>query len=60
MFGGFYTMGGGHFWEDVFFYQKWRIQRNYISKKCRLLDNWDISRFEGSFEECRKSFIQYI
>lgn len=56
----FYTFGGGHFWEDVFFYQKWRIQRNYVSKKCRLLDNWDISRFEGSFEECRKAFIKYI
>lgn len=56
----FYTMGGGHFWEDVFFYQKWRIQRNYITKKCRLLDNWDIRRFEGSFEECRKTFVKYI
>lgn len=60
MLDGFYTMGGGHFWEDVFFYQKWRIQRNYVSKKCRLLDNWDISRFEGSFEECRQAFIQFI
>lgn len=56
----FYTMGGGHFWEDVFFYQKWRIQRNYITKKCRLLDNWDIRRHEGSFEECRQAFIKYI
>ena len=56
----FYTMGGGHFWEDVFFYQKWRIQRNYITKRCRLLDNWDIRRHEGTFEECRKAFIKYI
>lgn len=56
----FYTMGGGHFWEDVFFYQKWRIQRNYITKKCRLLDNWDIRRHEGSFEDCRKAFVKYI
>lgn len=60
MLDGFYTMGGGHFWEDVFFYQKWRIQRNYVSKKCRLLDNWDINRFEGSFEECRQAFIEFI
>ncbi len=60
MLKGFYTNGGGHFWEDVFFYQKWRIQRNSITKKCRLLDNWDICRFEGSFEECRKAFIKYI
>ena len=56
----FYTFGGGHFWEDVFFYQKWRIQRNYITKKCRLLDNWDIRRHEGYFEECRKAFVKYI
>lgn len=56
----FYTMGGGHFWEDVFFYQKWRIQRNFVTKRCRLLDNWDIRRHEGSFEECRKAFIKYI
>lgn len=56
----FYTFGGGHFWEDLFFYQKWRIQRNYVTKKCRLLDNWDIRRHEGSFEECRKAFVNYI
>lgn len=56
----FYTFGGGHFWEDVFFYQKWRIQRNYITKKCRLLDNWDIRRHEGYFEECRQAFLRYI
>ncbi len=56
----FYTFGGSHFWEDVFFYQKWRIQRNYVTKKCRLLDNWDIRRHEGSFEECRQAFVKYI
>ena len=56
----FYTLGGGHFWEDVFFYQKWRIQRNYINKTFRLLDNWDIKRHEGSFEECRNAFVKYI
>lgn len=56
----FYTLGGSHFWEDVFFYQKWRIQRNYINKKYRLLDNWDIRRHEGSFEECREAFVKYI
>lgn len=56
----FYTFGGSHFWEDVFFYQKWRIQRNYVTKKCRLLDNWDIRRHEGSFEDCRAAFVKYI
>ncbi len=56
----FFTCGGGQFWEDVFFYQKWRIQRNCHSKIYRLLDNWDIRRAEGSFEECRKAFLEAI
>lgn len=56
----FYTMGGGHFWEDVFFYQKWRIQRNFTTKQYRLLDNWDICRETGSFETCRETFVKYI
>ena len=56
----FFTFGGSQFWEDVFFYQKWRIQRNYHSKIYRLLDNWDIKRAEGSFEHCRKAFVKFI
>ena len=56
----FFTFGGGQFWEDVFFYQKWRIQRNFESKKYRLLDSWDIVRHYGTFEECRKAFIRFI
>ena len=56
----FYTLGGSQFWEDVFYYQKWRIQRNYKTKKYRLLDNWDIRRAEGSFNACRRAFLKYI
>ena len=56
----FFTFGGSQLWEDVFFYQKWRIQRHYRSKKYRLLDNWDIRRASGGFEDCRKAFIKYI
>lgn len=56
----FFTLGGSQFWEDVFFYQKWRIQRNCNSKTYRLLDNWDIRRHEGSFEDCRLAFVKYI
>ena len=56
----FFTMGGCQFWEDVFFYQKWRIQRNSETKTCRLLDPWDIRRHQGSFESCRKAFFKYI
>lgn len=56
----FFTFGGSIFWEDVFFYQKWRIQRNCCTKSYRLLDSWDICRASGSFEDCQKAFIKYI
>ena len=56
----FFTFGGKGNWGDIFFYQKWRIQRNINAKDYRLLDPWDISRAEGSFEECRKKFLDYI
>ncbi len=56
----FFTFGGSLFWEDVFFYQKWRIQRHCGTKRYRLLDSWDIRRASGSFEECQKAFIRYI
>ena len=56
----FFTFGGSVFWEDVFFYQKWRIQRHCFTKRYRLLDSWDIRRASGSFETCQKAFIKYI
>ncbi len=56
----FFTFGGAIFWEDVFFYQKWRIQRNCFTKKYRLLDSWDIRRAHGTFETCKNAFIEYI
>lgn len=56
----FFTLGGKQFWEDVFYYQKWRIQRHYRTHKYRLLDNWDICRAKGTFEECRQAFVNYI
>ncbi len=56
----FFTFGGFLFWEDVFFYQKWRIQRHCITKKYRLLDSWDIRRESGTFEECQKTFVDCI
>ena len=56
----FFTFGGSIFWEDVFFYQKWRIQRHCFTRKYRLLDSWDIRRARGSFEACQKAFIKFI
>jgi len=56
----FFTLGGKQLWEDVFYYQKWRIQRHCRAKKYRLLDNFDICRWSGSFEDCRKAFVKFI
>ena len=56
----FFTLGGSQFWEDIFYYQKWRIQRNFETKRCRLLDNWDILRHSGSYESCKKAFVKYV
>lgn len=56
----FFTFGGNSNWGDIFFYQKWRIQRNINAKDYRLLDSWDISRQEGTFEDCKKKFIDCI
>ena len=52
----FFTLGGLQLWEDVFYYQKWRIQRNCITNKYRLLDAWDIRRRNGTYEQCREAF----
>lgn len=56
----FFTLGGRQYWEDVFYYQKWRIQRHFRTHKYRLLDPWDIRRESGSFEVCRQAFIKAI
>lgn len=56
----FFTLGGSQFWEDVFYYQKWRIQKHYRKSKYRLLDSFDICRASGSFEKCRKAFVKMI
>lgn len=47
-------------WEDLFFYQGWRIQRNCFSRKYRLLDSWDIRRESGSLLRCQNAFIRFI
>lgn len=53
-----YTFGGKFAWEDVFFYQGFRIQRHYKYKDYRLLDQFDILRAEGTYKECHAYFIE--
>lgn len=56
----FFTFGGRFFWEDVFNYQNWVIQRHIRTQKYRLLDNFGIRRDSGSFEECKNTLLKYI
>ncbi len=56
----FFTLGGRQLWEDIYVYQKWRIQRNCLTKHCRLLDSWDIRRASGSFDECHRALLRSV
>ena len=55
----FFTLGGKQFWQDLFFYQGWRIQRN-LSGKFRLLDPWDICRESGTLKKCQNTFVRFV
>lgn len=56
----FFTLGGRFFWEDIYNYQDWVIQRSIISQKCRLLDSHNIRRHSGTFEQCKEILLKYI
>lgn len=55
----FFTFGGKQFWQDLFFYQGWRIQRNLVGR-FRLLDPWDIRRESGTLRKCQNAFVRYV
>ncbi len=56
----FFTLGGRFYWEDVFNFQDWVIQKNIKSGKYRLLDPHNIRRESGSFEICKDTLLKYI
>lgn len=56
----FFTFGGRYFWNDVFSYQGWVIQRNVRSRRYRLLDTHNVRRSSGTFDECRDTLLKYI
>ena len=56
----FFTLGGRFFWEDIFYYQGWRIQRKIHTSKFRLLDSHNIRRESGNFEICKDTLLKYI
>ena len=47
------TLGGKQFWSDELIFREWRIQRNAITKHCRLLDETNKRRVWGTFEQCQ-------
>lgn len=50
------TLGGQQFWQDVFFYGGWRIQKNALTKHCRLLNPRGIRYGWGAYKDCRDIF----
>ena len=47
------TLGGKQFWSDELVFHQWRIQKNVITNHYRLLDDKNVRRSWGSFDECR-------
>ena len=56
----FFTLGGRFFWEDIFYYQGWKIQRKNRTNRYRLLDSHNIRREKGTFEICKDTLLKYI
>lgn len=50
------TLGGTQFWTDEFIFREWRIQRHNWTDHYRLLDEHDVRRAWGTFQECRQRF----
>lgn len=46
------TLGGKQFWADELLFYQWRIQRNALTDHYRLLDEDNVRRAWGTFEEC--------
>ena len=56
----FFTLGGRFLWNDVFYYQGWKIQRRVHKNHYRLLDSHNIRRKSGTFEVCKDTLLKYI
>ncbi|KAA3612404.1 MAG: hypothetical protein DWQ01_04450 [Planctomycetota bacterium] len=52
------TLGGKQFWQDVFVFQGWRIQKHHYLGHCRLLDPKDVRRAWGRMAACEAAFAR--
>lgn len=50
------TMGGKVWWTDIKNVDGWRLQKNKVSRHCRILDRNDVRQAYGSEEEMTKLF----
>lgn len=46
------TLGGKQFWTDEVVYHDWRVQRHCLTGHCRLVDDRNVRRGWGDFEQC--------
>ena len=52
------TFGGMQFWSDEVVFHEWRIQRHAVSGHYRLLDEKNIRRAWGKFEDCTRELTR--
>lgn len=56
----FFTWGGLFYWIDRYSYSGWRIQEAMWSRRCRLLDPFNIRRASGTFDECYERMNYFL
>ena len=56
----FFTCGGWFYWIDRYDYFGWRIQESMWTRRCRLLDPFNIKRATGSFERCHDTLLYFL
>ena len=56
----FKTMGGKVFWNDLQEYNGWRLQKNMLTRHCRILDPNNIRRAWGVSEEALRAELAKI
>lgn len=55
-----FTCGGLFYWFDRYDYSGWRIQESMWTRRCRLLDPFNIKRAAGSFELCYDTMLYFL